>query len=165
MGGEINVESALGKGTTFSFGLPLSPESHDSAPSQPEQLIPARFAGRVLVAEDNAVNQRLAQRMLEKLGLRVDLAANGHEAFQKAREHDYELIFMDCQMPVMDGYEATLGIRGLAGERSRVPIVAMTAHAMVGDRERCLEVGMDDYMTKPIAQMALRTALARWLPA
>lgn len=163
MGGEINVESSLGQGTTFSFGLPLSPESPSTAPPEPEQLLPARFSGRVLVAEDNAVNQRLAQRMLEKLGLTVDLAANGREALDKARKREYKLIFMDCQMPVMDGYEATLEIRGLSGPRSRVPIVAMTAHAMVGDRERCMEIGMDDYLTKPIAQMALRTTLARWL--
>ncbi len=163
MGGEINVESSLGSGTTFRLGLPLQRESQDVPPLEPEHILPASFQGKVLVAEDNAVNQRLAQRMLEKLGLVVDLAADGKQALEKACQGDYRLVFMDCQMPVMDGYEATLKIRDLHGRRGKVPIVAMTAHAMVGDRERCLEVGMDDYLTKPIAQMALRTTLARFL--
>lgn len=163
MGGEINVESALGQGTTFVVGLPMELSPTDTSPDEPEVAVPGQFSGRVLVVEDNAVNQRLAQRMLEKLGLTVDLAGDGRQAQELAARHDYKLIFMDCQMPVMDGYEATLKIRDLPGARGRSPIVAMTAHAMVGDRERCLEVGMDDYLTKPIAQMALRKMLTRWL--
>lgn len=163
MGGEIKVESSLGNGTTFRLGLPMSLEPPDADSPEPDSMLPARFFGRVLVVEDNAVNQRLAQRMLEKLGLEVDLAGDGREALEHVSRRDYKLIFMDCQMPVMDGYECTTRIRELEGRRGSVPIVAMTAHAMVGDRERCLEVGMDDYLTKPIAQMALRTTLARWL--
>ena len=117
---------------------------------------------RVLVAEDNTVNQTVAQKMLEKLGCAVDLVADGREAVQMARTLPYHLVFMDCQMPEMDGYAATAAIRALPGPAGHVAVVAMTAHAMPGDRERCLAAGMDDYVSKPIKAALLADVVQRW---
>jgi len=119
------------------------------------------FRAHVLVAEDNLVNQRVAMRMLEKLGCQVDLALNGQEAIERLAQRDYDLVFMDCQMPVLDGYEATAAIRTSSHGVSGVPIVAMTAYALAGDRERCLAAGMTDYVSKPIDAAQLREVLAR----
>lgn len=119
------------------------------------------FTARVLVAEDNIVNQKLAQRVLEKMGCRVDLAANGREAVEMVALLPYDVVFMDCQMPEMDGFEATKRIRSL--ENGSLPIIAMTAHAMQGDRERCLNAGMDDYIPKPIKPVAIQKVLSQWL--
>jgi CheY-like chemotaxis protein len=120
---------------------------------------------RVLVAEDNAVNQRVVIRMLETAGCRVDAVANGREAVDAMARLPYDLVFMDCQMPEMDGYEASRAIRaaeraGLSGRR--VPIVALTANALQGDREQCLAAGMDDYLAKPITKDAFGISLRRW---
>jgi CheY-like chemotaxis protein len=118
---------------------------------------------RVLVAEDNIVNQRVAARLLEKLGCRVHLAANGAEVIEMLELLDYDLVFMDCQMPIKDGYQATREIREHEQGGRRVPVVAMTANAMVGDREQCLAAGMDDYLAKPVRVEELRRVLDRWL--
>jgi CheY-like chemotaxis protein len=126
-----------------------------------------RFAGcpiRVLVAEDNVVNQKVAVRMLERLGLRADVAADGRETVRMFELLPYDLVFMDCQMPEMDGYEATQEIRRREGPGRRVAIIAMTADAMAGCREQCLEAGMDDFIAKPVAMAALFEALLRWAP-
>ncbi len=143
---------------------------------------PARhFHARVLVVDDNRTNQRVAQLVLENLGCHVDLAADGTEAIDLLRRLPYALVFMDCEMPEMDGFEATRTIRALEAEiaaglaaadpasslrkQRRLPIVAMTAKALTGDREHCLAAGMDDYLTKPLQLSAIENALAKWLPA
>jgi PAS domain S-box-containing protein len=120
---------------------------------------------RVLLAEDNLVNQKVAQAMLRKLGVEADVATNGLEALDALLGVSYDLVLMDCQMPEMDGFEASRRIRDRERGSRRIPIVAMTANAMVGDRERCLESGMDDYIPKPVRMEDLRRALGRWLPA
>ena len=120
---------------------------------------------RILIAEDNAINQRVAKRMLEKLGLEADIVDNGARAVAALKEIAYPLILMDCQMPEMDGFQATSAIRlwETGQGHSRTPIVAMTAHAMPGDHERCIEVGMDDYLSKPITLASLEATLSRWI--
>ena len=118
---------------------------------------------RLLLAEDNPVNQKVACKMLEKLGYRVDVASNGQEAVAAHERAPYPLIFMDCQMPEVDGFEATALIRKMEGESAHTPIVAMTANAMQGDRERCLAAGMDDYVAKPVRPKELQTVLETWL--
>ena len=127
-----------------------------------------RFGGlpvRVLVAEDNIVNQKVAARMLEELGVRSDLAADGREAVEMFGLLPYNLIFMDCQMPEMDGYAATREIRQREGPNQRVPILAMTAEVLAGCREQCLAAGMDDYLPKPIKIEVLFESLRKWIPA
>ena len=129
-----------------------------------EEPVPPMFRARVLIVEDNAVNQMVAARLLEKLGCRVDVAANGREAVEMVGLLPYDAIFMDCQMPEMDGLEATREIRRREGSSVHRPIIAMTANAMQGDRERCLGAGMDDYVSKPIRKADLTAALKRHLP-
>jgi PAS domain S-box-containing protein len=123
------------------------------------------FPRRILIAEDNAINQRVAMRMLEKLGIEADIVENGRCALEAVQRIHYPLVLMDCQMPEMDGFQATAAIRAWeAGSRiSRIPIVAMTAHAMPGDRERCLASGMDDYISKPVSLAGLETVVSKWI--
>jgi CheY-like chemotaxis protein len=122
------------------------------------------FSARVLIVEDNAVNQMVAARLLEKLGCRVNVAANGREAVEMTSLLPYDAIFMDCQMPEMDGFEATQEIRRREGSSVHRPIIAMTANAMQGDRERCLDAGMDAYVSKPMRKTDLIEALKRYVP-
>jgi len=119
--------------------------------------------GRVLLVEDNAVNQRLAYRMLEKAGYRCDLAANGKEAVEAVKRTAYDVILMDCRMPEMDGYTATAEIRKGEGRGERTPIIAMTAEAMKGSKERCIEAGMDDYIAKPVSAPILYEKIEEYL--
>jgi len=135
------------------------------APALPVPGQDVSFRARVLLVEDNAVNQKIAMRMLEKLGCRVDVAANGSEALEMTAMLPYAIVFMDCQMPVMDGYEATRRLRQREGTKSHLPVVAMTANAMEGDRDRCLAAGMDDYMAKPVSKQVIIQTLERFLPA
>ncbi len=155
MGGSIGIDSVPDQGSTFWFTMHLAERLEETAA---EPLI------RVLVAEDNMVNQKVAVRMLTKLGCRVDVANNGYEALETLAQASYNLVFMDCQMPGMDGFEATSAIRereALTG--NHLPIIALTSHAMPGDRERCLAAGMDDYMNKPVRTGVLQQALNHWL--
>ena len=134
----------------------------------------AQWDIRALVAEDNVVNQKVAALMLEKLGCRVDIAANGLEVLEAVDRLPYDVIFMDCQMPEMDGYEATRAIRKkedlknseittLNSQQSHTPIIAMTASALRGDRQTCLDAGMDDYLSKPVKSEALIAMLQKWM--
>ncbi len=124
----------------------------------------ARTVQRVLVVDDNPINQRVAVKMLEKLGCRVDLAGTGMEALAAICRHPYPLVFMDCQMPELDGFETTRLIRSQEQPGTRLPIIAMTANAMAGDREACLKAGMDDFISKPIIAAELQAKVAHWLP-
>jgi PAS domain S-box-containing protein len=173
MNGEIGVESVAGEGSTFWFTArfetaqePVMTSTEISAPERAaEQRIENRVRsrrGRILVAEDNAVNQKVALRLLEKLGYRADVVANGLEAIEALRRVPYDLVLMDCHMPEMDGYAATRVIR--ARESRRLPILALTASAMSEDRDRCLQAGMDDVLTKPVREAELEAALNRWMP-
>ncbi|HQS33180.1 MAG: hypothetical protein B7X59_01190 [Polaromonas sp. 39-63-203] len=142
-------------------GIPVQTTTSKSAPARAA----APLRGQVLLVEDNPVNQSLALAMLSKLGMQVSLAGNGLEAVALVRQSDFDLVLMDCQMPVMDGYQATAAIRKLpAGRGELLPIVALTANAMQGDRKRCLDEGMNDFLAKPFTLMQLRAMLVRWLP-
>ncbi len=171
MGGSIALETAPGTGSRFTVYLELAVRDDPAAtivgsPEPTPQEVPSDSA--VLVVEDNAVNLLLAEAMLNELGCRVLTAGNGEEALAMLRLHPVQLVLMDCQMPVMDGFEATRRLRAREGRegaaRARLPIVALTANAVQGDRERCLAAGMDDYLAKPFSSAALREVLARWLP-
>ena len=179
MGGEIGVHSQLGAGSEFwctvEMGKPVRPGPADGpdqalreSPPTGRARLPAvcRRGARILVAEDNLVNQEVALGILRKLGLRADAVGNGAEAVQSLKTLPYDLVLMDMQMPEMDGLEATRVIRdaGSAVPDHRIPIIAMTANAVLGDRERCLAAGMNDYLTKPVSPQALIEALNTWLP-
>jgi len=133
------------------------------AAKRPFQGTAAAPRFRVLLVEDNVVNQKVAARMLEKAGVRCDLAVNGKEGVEAFFRARYDLVLMDCQMPVADGFQAAEAIRQREGANRRTPIIAMTANAMKGDRERCLQAGMDDYLTKPVTPSALERVLERYL--
>ncbi len=178
MGGEVGVISEPQRGTTFWFTIPFT-----SLPVPADGVSPAEPAGNeqiqscaltikakpiyALVAEDNLTNQLIAVKFLERLGCRVDAAADGQEALNAWEKNGYDIIFMDCQMSGMDGFAATSGIREIETRRrngQHVPIVALTAHALSGDREICLTAGMDDYLSKPLEMEKLCALLRRWFP-
>lgn len=159
MGGRLSVQSRRGEGSVFSFALNLSivapkteGESRGEATLKNETAegrISPQGGLRVLVAEDTPTNQKLISHVLQKRGHHVDIAATGEEAVAAVVQRPYDVILMDVQMPKMDGLQATAAIRALPG-RERVPIIALTAHAMSGDRQRCLDAGMDHYLPKPL---------------
>ena len=162
MGGTITVESEPGRGTTFSVEWQVRPLAGPTDRRTESVAAPAPLPAplRILVAEDNPVNQKVVLRMLERFGYRADLAADGARAVDAATQRQYDVVLMDVQMPGMDGYEAARRIRGAcAGHQPR--IIAMTANAMASDRERCLAAGMDDYVSKPLRSDDLRAAFER----
>lgn len=125
--------------------------------------LPASIGAKVLLAEDDRVNQEVTMLMLESFACQATLAVNGAQAVELSSLHDYDLILMDCQMPILDGFEATRIIKGEGARNAGTPVIALTANAMAGDRERCLEGGMDDYLSKPVGQAALHTILRKWV--
>jgi signal transduction histidine kinase len=170
MGGMIGVAGREPRGTEFWFTIPLARQAPpESTPAKVMRttpkvagLLPGQLAARVLVAEDNPINQEIVRGLLGMIGLRPDIANNGLEAVQAVHDRAYDLVFMDMQMPELDGYEATQRIR--ASGRDRLPIIAMTANALTGDREKCLAAGMDDYIAKPIDTAQIIAVLRRLLP-
>jgi len=161
-------DAALRQGVRSAFGVAPQARAQPvlSAPLTPVAVRSGQpLSGKVLLVEDHPVNQKVAQKLLERLGLTVDVAENGEVALDKLREQPYAMVLMDCQMPVLDGYSATRRLREIEnGQGKRTPVIAMTAHAMSGDRERCLQAGMDDYLSKPLDRQLLEQTLTRWMP-
>jgi signal transduction histidine kinase/ActR/RegA family two-component response regulator len=179
MGGQISTRSVVGVGTTFEIQLEVpyskaQPSKLDSDAAEmmfrdsvPPQDQAWQLSGEVLLVEDNEVNAFIASMTLESLGVSCQQARNGAVAVQMFKEQAFDVVLMDCEMPIMDGYEAVSHIRAIEAEdtaRPRTPIVALTAHALSGDREACLERGMDDYLTKPFDRHSLALILSKWLP-
>jgi PAS domain S-box-containing protein len=184
MGGDINVESEEGIGSRFYFTVNMKlqrivkPSSHtrqyskvyDLREPSPmtnlggnEELKKQRSHFNILLAEDNPVNKKVAHKILSEAGFTVDSADNGYEALNAAKIKPYDLILMDVQMPVMDGYTATKEIRSLKTEVSQIPIIAITAHALTGDKEKCIEAGMNDYISKPIIADQMIRIIDKWV--
>jgi CheY-like chemotaxis protein len=188
LGGQITMKSEAGRGSTFAFtaafekhsgsletSTAIAPRVLGEAPKvrvarSPAAARPAEPAPpapsakrRVLIAEDNLMNQRVATKLLQKVGCETHVVVNGREAVEAVRNNHYDLVLMDCQMPEMDGFEATAAIRKMEGLAKHTVIFALTANAMAGDREKCLAAGMDDYLSKPFDLKALERAIETWL--
>jgi CheY-like chemotaxis protein len=170
MGGKLSVESAVGRGSSFSFRTRFGRQSTSAKIPAP---VPVTHRAteqvdcplHVLLAEDNPVNQLLAVRLLEKRGHRVDVVRNGREAFEATGQQVFDVVLMDLEMPEISGLEATAAIRKREQHTgTRIPIIAITAHAMIGDRERCAAAGMDGYVSKPVSADELYAALENVTP-
>jgi signal transduction histidine kinase/DNA-binding NarL/FixJ family response regulator/HPt (histidine-containing phosphotransfer) domain-containing protein len=165
MHGEISVNSQTGQGAIFWFWVDL--EKSTETIIKNKTYTDCQFNARILVAEDYLANQILVSRFLENFGCHVTMTNNGAEAIEALKRQNYDLIFMDCQMPVMDGYQAATQIRAIEREANpvkRMPIIALTAHALAGDKAKCLDAGMDEWVTKPFTRKDLNEVLQKWLP-
>ncbi len=165
MGGTLRAQSEEGRGSVFTLEIPLALSNQ----ALPQLTAPRTLNGdghgegrNVLLVEDNPVNQTVIEAMLRSLGFTVSVATDGAQAVRSAEENDFEVILMDCRLPIIDGYEATRQIRCLPG-RTDVPIIALTANALQGDRETCLQAGMNDYLAKPFKRNDLQQILQRWV--
>ena len=164
MGGTLTARSEAGQGSTFTLEIPLPFSQQNPRPVLLERETSGDDNGHlVLLVEDNPVNQTVIEAMLRSLGYQVCLVADGAQALHHAEHFAYSAILMDCRLPIMDGYEATRQIRALAGKQ-QLPIIALTANALQGDREACLAAGMNDYLAKPFKRADLQRILQRWLP-
>ncbi len=165
LGGSIDVASEPGVGTRFGFELPFEPAAEPAAAPTPVVVRRRLDRLRVLLAEDNKINEDVITAMLVQAGATVRCVVNGEFAVQALRVERFDLVLMDCQMPVMDGLQATRMIRDEQGDEARVPIIALTANAFQEDRQRCLAAGMDDFLSKPVQRDALLETIARWTTA
>ncbi|HEY1778533.1 MAG TPA: ATP-binding protein [Solirubrobacteraceae bacterium] len=171
MGGLIGAESDVDQGSTFWVELPMERVATVSGQTSRERGVmhderrPDPSAPFILVVEDSPVNRLVTSRVLERCGFRAHVVNDGQEALDALSMQSYDAVLMDCQMPELDGYEATRELRRREGDGHRTPVIAMTAHAMTGDRERCLAAGMDDYIAKPVRSQALVAVLGRWIAA
>jgi CheY-like chemotaxis protein len=169
MHGSMGVESHPGQGTAFWFLIPLEVAAVLPAPPPRAVATTARLRrGRVLIVDDNPVNQLVAQRAVDRFGYVTEVVSGGEQALAAIREaarqrSPFDAVLMDCQMPDMDGYQATAAIRHWEGGKCRVPIIALTANCVEGDREKCLNSGMDDYLAKPFHLASLESTLDRWI--
>jgi signal transduction histidine kinase/CheY-like chemotaxis protein len=165
MGGEIKLESEVDKGSTFTVMLPLPAAERTSGPEDTNAAdAPTSFAAHVLLVEDNPENRALTVQMLEHLGCTVEAACDGQEALDKIGSARFDLVFMDCHMPRLNGYDATKQVRQReSGAATRTKIIALTASVLPEERQKCIDVGMDDYVSKPFSRKDLQNALQRWL--
>ncbi len=167
MHGDIHCKSTLGKGSIFSFRIELQHTQEDESDTitipipDVAKLLPAKET-RILLAEDNPANQLVIKNMLKYSGLQVDIVANGLEAVEAVQNLPYDIVLMDISMPEMDGMKATKKIRNILGQEHKLPIIALTAHALSGDRERFINAGMNDYLSKPIDRDVMLYCIARW---
>jgi len=166
MGGEINLDSDIGQGSTFSFTLPIDLVSEIDLSVNNHSNDTKQFSANILVAEDFQSNQMLISRFLEHHGCSVDVVSNGQKAVIHFKKNHYDLIFMDCQMPTLDGYEATRLIRKyeFSNNTPPIPIIALTAHALKENNEKCLQAGMDSIITKPFSRHDLYQSIEQWIP-
>ncbi|PKF62499.1 hybrid sensor histidine kinase/response regulator [Psychromonas sp. psych-6C06] len=164
MNGEIKVCSELGKGSSFEFTIMLDKADENNIQQTIERVKPQKPRSniRLLLAEDNLANQMVIKSILEFSGLQVDVVNNGYEALQAVQKSEYDIVLMDISMPEMDGMSATKAIRALSSPVSQLPIIALTAHTLSGDKERFIEAGMNDYLSKPINRSATLSCIARW---
>ena len=168
MHGEIGLNSEVGKGSTFWFTAEFKNGNEAAVKSEANQTAytQTKITGRVLIAEDNPINQTIAVKIVEKMGCHADAVGNGLEAVNALKNFPYDLILMDCHMPEMDGFEATKAIREFEKENNRkpIPIIALTASAMSSDKDQCFQSGMNDYLTKPVDIPRIHSALLKWIP-
>lgn len=168
MHGTIGANSTLGKGSTFwiEIPFPIADANISGSPvKQDNQAVKGlqAFHGRVLVAEDNSVNQLIIRKLLEKTGIQVTIVGNGQEVLSTLQIQSFDLVILDCQMPIMDGYEACRSIRSSSNSYSHTPIIALTASALKEDEQKCMDAGMNDFLTKPVDPQKLYQSLGSWL--